>query len=397
MKNVERVLLCLLLMLGHLHVSAAVVRGIVKDVNGTPLQGVPVSDGQDVVVTGPDGSYAMETSKRNGYVFVTVPSGYEPVKMQGNRPQFWQRLTSQKKNDETADFVLRPVNDTNYVLLTLADIQLAKRYDDVQHYNRVMVPDINATIQQYKQQGLDVVALTLGDESFDKYWYKNGYALPESCADMEKIDCPIYNVIGNHDHDPYVADDHKAAGAWRRLMGPNYYSFNRGAVHYVVLDDVYYINDGASLGHEGHRNNEPRITPEQMAWLKKDLELVKDPATPIVVAMHIPLLHQSGADGKLPDYRLKNARQLEQLLDRFEQVRFFTGHTHRNQASEANGGKIQENTYGSVCGALWSLNEDCTGSNVSICTDGSPAGYGVWEISGRDMRGYYKSNCPDRD
>ncbi|MDE7443942.1 MAG: calcineurin-like phosphoesterase C-terminal domain-containing protein, partial [Muribaculaceae bacterium] len=31
------------------------------------------------------------------------------------------------------------------------------------------------------------------------------------------------------------------------------------------------------------------------------------------------------------------------------------------------------------------------------CTDGSPAGYGVWEINGRDMQGYYKSNCKDRD
>ncbi len=376
--------------------TAGIVSGIVTDDTGAPLSGVPVSDGIDIVLTGDDGRYSITTEKENGYVFVSVPSGYEPVKYQGNRQQFWHQLTSPTKHPENADFKLKSINDSAFVLLALADIQLAGRYGDVRHFNKFLIPDINETIASYKGKGIDVIALTLGDESFDKYWYKNGYALPESCADMEKIDCPIYNVIGNHDHDPYIAGDHAAARTWRRLMGPNYYSFNRGGVHFVILDDVYYMNDGAYVGRVGRRNNEPYITPEQMDWLRKDLSLIKDRATPVVVAMHIPLFIRTLPGGK-PQMRLKNGKEFVGVLARFENVRILSGHTHRNQSAEIDGGRIKETTYGAVCGATWSWNDQCKGSNRSLCTNGAPAGYGVWEINSGKMWGYYKSHghAPD--
>ena len=66
---------------------------------------------------------------------------------------------------------------------------------------------------------------------------------------------------------------------FQRRFGPRYYSFNRGAVHYVVLDDVFWYGDGY-IGYLGE---------DQLTWLANDLALV-EPGTPVIVATHIPAM-----------------------------------------------------------------------------------------------------------
>ena len=76
---------------------------------------------------------------------------------------------------------------------------------------------------------------------------------------------PYFQVMGNHDYDMKFTDDFEAAGAFRRIIGPTYYSFNLGDVHYVVLDNMYYINKNEDRSHDTY------VDDEQLAWLKKDL------------------------------------------------------------------------------------------------------------------------------
>ena len=47
-----------------------------------------------------------------------------------------------------------------------------------------------------------------------------------------------------------------------------------------------------------------------------------------------------------------------------------------------------EHNHGTVCGAWW------TGP---ICGDGTPRGYGVYEVNGSEIRWYYKSTDKDKD
>lgn len=56
--------------------------------DGSGIPGVVVSDGYEVTVTGEDGSYALTSAKKHGYVFISIPSGYE-VKGKGVQPQFF--------------------------------------------------------------------------------------------------------------------------------------------------------------------------------------------------------------------------------------------------------------------------------------------------------------------
>src|SRR5690606_41142023 len=69
-----------------------------------------------------------------------------------------------------------------------------------------------------------------------------------------------------------------ATATFSRHFGPRWYSFDRGAVHYVVLDDVFWHGAGY-LGYLGL---------DQLTWLAADLQHVEAGRTVIVMA-HIPI------------------------------------------------------------------------------------------------------------
>ena len=96
--------------------------------------------------------------------------------------------------------------------------------------------------------------------------------------------------MGNHDNDPYFADDFAAEHAYNKALGPTYYSLNIGGIHYIALDNIVYLNTGGFNGNIGQMNYRLQVTDRQLEWLKKDLATV-DVTTPIVVWMHAPLLN----------------------------------------------------------------------------------------------------------
>ena len=64
---------------------------------------------------------------------------------------------------------------------------------------------------------------------------------------------------------------------YRHYLGPDYYSFNYGGVHFVGLNTEDY-DDQWYYGH---------VDSLQLSWLRQDLALVP-PATPVVTFNHIP-------------------------------------------------------------------------------------------------------------
>ena len=77
---------------------------------------------------------------------------------------------------------------------------------------------------------------------------------------------PVYPCIGNHDDNDAHGDHYTNA------LGPTYYSFDYGQVHFVVYDGV---------GHDW------RVPDHQGAWVHADLDAVP-PETPVVVLIHFP-------------------------------------------------------------------------------------------------------------
>lgn len=381
--------------IGFVPEEGTTVYGIVSS-EGEGIEGVVVSDGYEVTTTDERGIYSLASEKKNGYVFISVPGNYE-VSNSNNLPMFFQQLTAEN-TIEQKDFELIKTDNTKHVVLALADWHLAGRNNDEYQFNSQMLPDINETISEYKAQGTKVYGLTLGDLSWDTYWYQNNYKLPDYLKQMYKINSTIFNVIGNHDNDPYVANDWDAAKPFKQLVAPNYYSFNLGDVHYVVLDNIEWVNSGGSQGNIGSRNYNGKVVSYQMEWLKKDLATIKDKTTPIVVAMHIPLYSYPNlnADGSQSNsLRLDNGSQILSYLNGFSNVKVLTGHTHCNFTVE-DSPNVMEYNIAAISATWWWTGRNGYAGN-HICKDGSPGGYGVWEIDGKDMQYFYKSMGYEKD
>lgn len=364
--------------------------------DGQGVEGVPVSDGYEVVLTDAGGHYAMTSAKKNGYVFYTLPGGYEPMMTDGFLPQFWAPLTSADiAIQETHDFVLRRVNNDRHIMVFGADVHLARRNSDRAYVKKGLIADLKEEAQDAGD--IPIYSVLLGDITWDVFWTQNNYDLHDFVSDMKswQYPMPLWPVIGNHDHDPSVpagdGTDFDAAAAWREIICPNYYSFNLGKVHYVVLDDIKYLNEaepGANYsdGVVGSRNYRGVITADQVDWLYRDLELV-DSATPVVVCLHIPAWSMSSTFGSYA--RLDNTHWLCSMLGKFKNAHIVSGHTHINYTVHpVSYPRITEHNLASVCGTLW-WTAGLTGKHV--CQDGSAAGYSLWNVDGDEIKWKYKS------
>ena len=351
---------------------------------GTGLAGVVVSDGVEVVKTDSKGVYQMKSKKYNGYVFVSTPSGYEPL-VSGILPKFHAQLKANASTAERVDFQLKKVEgQDNHRMLMLGDIHLAKRTDDQKQFAD-FVKDVNATISGTSGK---VYALTLGDMTWDLYWIVNNYSFKEYLADASGIKgVMLYHTVGNHDHSMYYMGDFDTVKEYKELIGPTYYSFNIGKVHYVVLDDVECKNSEETKDEKGNkcyvRTYDGRVVPDELAWLRKDLASVPN-GTPLVVTMHIPLYNNGGK------YSLKDASTLAGILKPYPEVHLYTAHTHTVYNTDQLGtDHLYEHNAGSICGTWWWSGKETPG--VHIGQDGSPGGYTILDITGTSFKWQYKA------
>ena len=383
-----------LMLLGTAMCAAHNVSGTVT-CDGQGVAGVAVSDGYEVVVTDANGYYAMSSSKLNGYVFYTLPGGYEPLLADGFNPQFWAPLDSRDVTvDETHDFTLRRVDNDKHTVIFAADTHLARRNSDRAYFKKGLIASLNDEVERAGSN--PIYSVILGDLTWDVFWTQNDYNLVDFMEDMKHFKYPmtLWPVIGNHDHDPSIPaganTDFTAADPWRRFVCPNYYSFNLGKVHYVVLDDIYYLNidygdETYSEGVVGSRNYRGNITNDQMQWLRKDLALV-DYSTPVVVCLHIPAWSINSNFSYSP--RLDNTGTLCSLLNKYKEAHIVSGHNHCNYTAHPTGySHVTEHNIAATCGSLW---QSAIFTGRHICHDGSPAGYMRWTITGDNLQWYFK-------
>ena len=358
---------------------------------GKGLPGVVVSDGIDVVKTDSKGVYQLKSKKYHGYVFVSTPSGYEPI-TNGILPKFHALLKSGATVAERVDFQLKKVDgQENHRMLMLGDIHLADRTDDKKQFGD-FVKDINATVAATPGK---VYAMTLGDMTWDLYWLVNNYSFKEYLKDdASKIKgVMIYHTIGNHDHSMYYMGDFDTVKEYKEYIGPTYYSFNIGKVHYVVLDDVECTNSKPSTDDKGNkcyeRSYDGHIVSDELTWLKKDLASVPN-GTPLVVAMHIPLYNENGTP------RISESSAFENILKAYPEVHLYTAHTHTiYNTDKLSTGHVFEHNAGSICGTWWWSAKETPG--VHIGQDGSPGGYTVMDVTGTAFKWQYKATGAEVD
>jgi len=376
------------------------------------VPGVVVSDGVAVTTTDANGVYYMNSAKKYNYVWYSVPGDYEPMTLGydgtagGILPVIYRRLDGIPGNTQRVDFEMVKAADTdNYTLFIMGDMHVANRSNtgDLAQF-RIFTKEFNERVAATTGRRY---GLTLGDMSWDVFWYENKFGLAEYFKEMDSSvkDIIIYNTMGNHDNDFTRPDDFEKEEPYRDVLAPTYYSYNIGKIHYVVLDDIDYSGVAASgynastgeLVDPDHRGEyTTNVTTDQLNWLKKDLAYVKK-STPVILSTHAPVYRPNGVNkwkAGLSGRSYGSTADLVSVLDGYK-VHIFTGHTHDifNYDNVSTTG-IFEHNAGSVCGSWWWTGKYVPG--VTLAQDGSPGGYTVLDVKGTNLNWFYKSTSyPD--
>lgn len=383
------------------------VYGVVESAEG-PVANVVVSDGVEVTTTDDNGVYQLASKKEHGYVFISVPSGYE-CSQKGVFPDHYRVLNSSNDLPENHSFTLKKVNQTNYKVLFFGDMHIGNRgygksNNDMGQFEKV-ASDINSYVNSHKSA--PIYGITLGDMTWDLYWYDKKFSPSDYTEYINKeisSGLTMFHTIGNHDNDMNGGGNFGASGAktpFTASIAPPYYSFNIGDVHYIVLDNVecsrYVKGDGKVNREEpskGGKQYAGYFYDPQFDWVAKDLSYV-DKSTPVMVMMHVPVFASNG-----PDRFTKNMAETDKLLAAFEgyNVHYVTGHTHRSYNVVPNDGitggrNIYEHNLSALCSDWWWSGAKTPG--LLQASDGTPSGYGVWDISGKDIKWVYK--CCGKD
>lgn len=173
---------------------------------------------------------------------------------------------------------------------------------------------------------------------------------------------PVYNTMGNHDYYgfnsiPAVDPGHPAYGDKMFLdrIGKRYYSFDHKGWHFMILDGIEQ-GDGSWGAYIG------KVDTVQLEWIREDLKKL-DPGTPIVAAIHIPLVSiiPQIANGPLyADNQSSLVTNQQQVLALFREMNLklvLQGHLHALEDLNLMD-QTRFITGGAVSGQWWKTPDD---------------------------------------
>ena len=378
----------------------AVLTGVVYG-DGAPLAGVCVSDGVQFATTDAAGRYRIESDKSAGFVFAVTPSNWVAAEADGVQPLFWAALDEADARDEQHDFHFASVDQSRYTVMFFTDLHLTNSSEkrDLDHYRSIALASISDEAAQASARG-PVYSLNLGDLSHDLYWYQYDFDVSSAKRFLEQNGFPtlLYSIPGNHDNDgatPAGAGvDRRAEHLYRRTFGPTYYAMNIGDVHWIMMDNIIYKNTPGkgkkNVGVVGARDYDKGFTPEQLAWLRRDLATV-DASKTVCLCTHCPVFFDRDRRTLLTDR--SQVDSLDALFSRFERVHIFSGHAHRTlYTQDADYPRFDQYVLPATSGDMWVANNDFQ----ALCPDGSDAGFVVASVDGGKLRCDYRTHLYGR-
>jgi hypothetical protein len=319
-----------------------------QDAGEVGIPGVAVSNQDAVVTTDANGTFRL-AGPGTGVVFVSTPDGY------GGIGPFWRAADTGRplsfgltRDRSSAELTFIHASDTH---ISPASLPRTQRL-------RALVDSINPGL-----------LLITGD------LVRDALRVPEAEAvgyyelfikERTAFRTPVFTVPGNHENfgierdTSHVPATHPLYGRamYHHYLGPDYYSFTRGGVHFVGLNTVD-IDDQQYYGH---------VDSLQLAWLERDLALV--PATmPIVTFDHIPFFTTfemlNGYNDRPPApslitvrgktvfrHSVSNAGAVLAVLRKHHHALALGGHMHATERIEyeMTGGKTRFNQVSAVVG-----------------------------------------------
>lgn len=367
--------------------DGSTIWGQVTTPDGKPLEGIVVTDGVQCIKTGADGKYAFKSPMQDTrFVYLSLPATVK-IPTRDGVPQFFRRIPWDTVAAE-ANFVLETREAAkDYTVLMIADPQVRPfGWDNsMERWHDTVAPDAEAFRQSCSG---DVYSINLGDLVYNEMsaWddYMDGAA---------QINCPTFNVIGNHDyHQGNMFDTDYGNACYETWVGPTRYSFDLGDIHYIVMNDILYDRTGPTdKYHYG-------LDDKTLEWLKADLSFVPKDKIIVTCTHNNPFkTPNSSPHGSHNVYSLHYLDYLA-LLSSYKEVYAWNGHNHENFYYNYFG-KEKVTTHGapniqciSVARATGALR-----FNAFLGAKGEPQGYMVLNVHGEDMDWYYKGVGTGKD
>lgn len=274
-----------------------------QDADEEGIENVSVSDGATLTQTDETGRYSISTDvtrRITDLVFVSQPAGYTVGKDEYSTARFYRDLGQLTEGTEqTADFALLPDQQSRANSFTFANIADP-------HANpgnplrsaaawKAQMTEINSTSQNL---GFVQVSGDLTDRATDAEFenYRAGTATSR---------VPVWPAVGNHEYFYGGAATYPARiDNYRRYVGPEWYSFDYGNRHFVVLE-----------------NNGQAPFEEQFSWLRQDLA-ANARGKKVVVLTHQPMNVPFGSPSQYDQYG--------DLLEQYRTELVLVGHEHSN-------------------------------------------------------------------
>lgn len=351
------------------------------------LAGVLVSNGREVVRTGPDGSYNLPIEDGMA-VFVIKPTGYAvPLDTVTRLPRF---SYIHQPHGTPAGLDLRfPGLPPTGPLPASVDFGLIKT-EEPKHFDVVLFadpqPESHAEIDFIRDDvvngliGVEAAfGITAGDIMFDDLSLYGRYN-----RIIGQIGLPWWNIGGNHDLNFEAPDSRYSRETYKRVFGANYYAFEYGDALFLMLDNVDYLGGDPARPHHGGKYR-GFFGERQRAFVANVLR--ETPATRLVVAiMHIPL--KTYLDPSDPSMNVGDKNEFLALLADRNAVSF-SGHTHTTEHhyfGQLDGfiGSTPHHHHvlTAVSGSWWSGPFDRRGIASADSRDGTPHGFHVLSVDG---------------
>lgn len=314
------------------------------------IAGIQVSNGLDIALTDNQGYFELD--KEGIFIFLTVPNDYKMTTS-------WYRIIS----DTNMYFGLQHDREKEGEQFTF--VHFTDPHTDLDESHNQMIRN---SVGEMKQIDPDFVVVT-GDMIYegDKHsidqarrWFNRYVSL------IDRLDMPVYHTIGNHDvagilcHEVDSSEEGYNKWLYYSYFGPNYFSFDWGDFHCLVLDPNQFDGESQFFG----------ISAEQIVWLKKDLSFYHDD-TPLLIFFHEPL------------NAWKNKDDFLNLLGN-RKVRLFSGHWHFDVLLEHQ--KVLEQVTGALCGEWWK----------GEGSDGRLGGYRIFQVRENQINSFYRETGQER-
>lgn len=353
--------------------------GTVKTPDGKPIEGIVVTDGLHCKKTDAEGRFAFQSDlETTDFVYVSMPA-WVSITTRESIPQFFFRIPRNIEAAE-ANFTLElrePVKD--YTVMMIADPQVRPfGWDNsMERWGDTVAPDAEAFRQSCPGE---VYSINLGDLVYNEMPAWDDYL---DIAAL--IQCPTFNVIGNHDYDQgNLFETCLGDVFYKTYVGPTHYSFDLGDIHYIVFNDILYDRQNSSESyHYG-------LDDETFNWLKEDLSFVPKDKILITCSHNNPFkTPNKSPHGSHNAYSLHYAEYLA-LLSSYREVYAWNGHNHQNFYYNYEGKTTPHGAPNIQCISV----ARATGAlrfNAPIGPFGDPQGYMVMNVHGEQIDWYYKS------